>query len=109
MVIDFDKIEKKNVEHLQGGEKYVGVQAFEEPNMRVVKVTLIPGATLGLHRHTINSEVVYCLSGRGKTVCDGVEEILKPGSCSYCPKGHEHMLINDGDEDLICLGVIPVQ
>ncbi|MCQ2561386.1 MAG: cupin domain-containing protein [Clostridia bacterium] len=109
MVIDFDKIEMKNVEHLQGGEKYVGVQAFDQPEMRVVKVTLIPGASLGLHTHTINSEVVYCLSGTGKTICDGEEQRLQPGSCSYCPKGHQHTLINDGEENLVCLGVIPVQ
>ena len=49
----------------------------------------------------------YILSGTGKVLCDGVYEPLAPGCCHYCPKGHEHSLINDGGEDLVILAMIP--
>ena len=35
------------------------------------------------------------------------EEELKAGSCSYCPEGHTHSLVNTGEAPLQFLGVIP--
>ena len=40
-------------------------------------------------------------------LCDGEYEPLAAGSVHYCPKGHEHSLINDGTEDLEILAMIP--
>ena len=37
---------------------------------------------------------------------DGCEP-LTVGSCHYCPKGHSHSLINDGDQDLIFFAIVP--
>ena len=51
--------------------------------------------------------MIFILSGAGKVLCDGEYESLSAGSCHYCPKGHEHSLINDGTEDLEILAMIP--
>ncbi|MCI8552055.1 MAG: cupin domain-containing protein, partial [Lawsonibacter sp.] len=65
------------------------------------------GCTIGLHTHETNSEVICILSGMGKVLCDGEYEAVSAGSVHYCPKGHEHSLINDGQEDLTYFAVIP--
>ena len=51
--------------------------------------------------------MIFILSGAGKVLCDGEYEPLSAGSVHYCPKGHAHSLINDGDEDLEILAMIP--
>ena len=35
----------------------------------------------------------------------GVEEVCA-GLCHYCPAGHEHSLINDGEVDLVFYAVV---
>ena len=68
-----------------------------------------PGASIGLHTHQGNSEIIYILSGAGKVLCDGAYEPLSAGSCHYCPKGHAHSLINDSDGELAFFAVVPEQ
>ena len=47
-------------------------------------------------------------SYKGKT--DDGEELLSPGQCHYCPKGHSHSLINASPtETLVYLAVVPEQ
>ena len=70
---------------------------------------LIPGASIGLHTHETNSEIMYFLKGTATMICDGVPEKIEPGVCHYCEKGHSHTLINDGGEDLEFFAVVPEQ
>ena len=65
--------------------------------------------SIGLHTHDTSSEIIYILKGRGKVLYDGGYEEVEEGLCHYCPKGHEHSLINDSDEDLIFFAVVPEQ
>ena len=76
---------------------------------KIMKGRLIPGASIGLHTHETNSEIIYVLEGTGKVLCDGAYELLAAGSCHYCPKGHAHSLINDSAADLIFFAVVPEQ
>lgn len=46
------------------------------------------------------------LSGKGKTIVDDTEEILKPGICSYCEEGYGHSVINIGKEKLEFYAVV---
>ena len=55
------------------------------------------------------SEIIYILSGHGTVDDDGTLCPLKPGDCTYCPKGHAHSLMNTGEEDLVFFAVVPVQ
>lgn len=48
----------------------------------------------------------YIISGKGRAVCGGAEEELKPGVMHICPKGSEHSIINTGDSDLVMLTVV---
>ena len=101
MKLCFSQMEETPMPQFKGGEKTT-YSRFVDGCVR-----LEPGASIGLHTHTGNSEVMYILSGTGKAICDGVEERLGPGDCHYCPDGHAHTLINDGGADLVFFAVVP--
>ena len=80
---------------------------FTDENNRIMMGMLIPGATIGLHRHEGSSEVIFIQSGSGKVLYDGKYEEVKAGDVHYCPEGHEHSLINDSEENLTYFAVVP--
>ena len=107
MLIPFETMEVSVINGMRGGEGEARLQSFADENNKILKLTLVPGASLGLHTHEGNSEIVYVLSGTGTMLCDGAEEPLTPGVCHYCPMGHEHKLMNTGTEELTVLGIVP--
>lgn len=109
MRIELDKIPVEAVPHMRGGEGTVSLRKATDGRVKVMQGILPAGATIGLHTHETNCEVIYILAGTGKVLCDGVYEPLTPGACHYCPKGHAHSLINDSDQDLAFFAVVPEQ
>lgn len=107
MLVQFDSIEEKAMHHFRGGQKDTMARLFTDSLMKIMHGRLEPGASIGLHAHDTSSEVIYVLAGRGKVLCDGEWEAVSTGSCHYCPKGHEHSLINDSQEDLVFFAVVP--
>lgn len=107
MLIDFNDISETVIEHFRGGEKTTRARMFIDENNKIMRGRLEPGASIGLHTHEGNSEIVFILEGKGKMLCDGKYEELSAGSCTYCPEGHEHSLINDSKGDLIFFAVVP--
>ena len=63
------------------------------------KEITVPGMNTG-------DDINYVLSGTGKAICDGQEELLSAGTCHICKKGSEHSIANIGDEDLVLLTVV---
>ena len=109
MLIDFPSIPVTTIPNMRGGEKEFRVHTYTDDMCRIMRGTLIPGASIGLHTHDTNSEIIYILRGAGTLSCDGVREPGAGGSCHYCPKRHAHTFINDGDEDLEFFAVVPEQ
>ena len=107
MKIDFDAIPVAVTPNMKGGEKEVASRRFQDELVGILKGKLIPGASIGLHTHESNYEVIYIVSGRGTMLCDGVEENLEPGVCHYCGEGHTHKLMNTGAEPLVVFAVVP--
>ena len=107
MRIDFDAIPLAVTPNMKGGEKEVASRRFQDELGGILKGKLIPGASIGLHTHESNYEVIYIVSGHGTMLCDGERETLGPGDCSYCPQGHSHSLMNTGTEDLAFFAVLP--
>lgn len=107
MIIDFNGISEISIPHFYGGELEARARAFNDDNNRIMIGRLIPGASIGMHTHEHNSEIVYVLSGSGTAWYDDSTEHLEPGVCHYCPKGHRHGMINDGTEDLVIFTVVP--
>lgn len=106
MIIDLEKMTEQELPNFKGGEKCYNMRAFEDEHNKIMLGRLIPGASIGLHTHEGNSEVIFIKSGRGKVLYNGSSETVEAGQCHYCPMGHEHSLINDSDSELIFYAVV---
>ena len=109
MKLQFDAISVTDLPNFKGGEGVYRANIYTDELGKIMRGRLVPGASIGTHTHEDSSEIIYVLSGTGKALYDGIEERLAPGDCHYCPKGHAHTLINDGEEDLVFFAVIPLQ
>ena len=107
MLLNFEQIEEKVIPKMRGGEGEMIARMFVNEDTKIMRGRLTPGSTIGLHVHGTGSEMICVLSGTGKVLCDGEYEPLAAGSVHYCPRGHQHSLINDGTEDLEILAMIP--
>ena len=47
-----------------------------DKNNKILLGTLEPGASIGLHTHETNSEIIYILSGKGKVLFEGEYELV---------------------------------
>lgn len=70
----------------------------EEGSM-TVKVTLNPGHRMNYHSHDRRDEVWNVISGTGKAIVDGMEQLIKPGDVITMSAGCKHTVIAD-DEGL---------
>lgn len=109
MILDFKSIPETDIKNFYGGEKQITANMYVDGLNRIMTGKLAPGASVGLHTHENSSEIIYVLEGTGTAIYDGEKEALAPGICHYCPKGHNHTIINDGKKDLLFLGIVPQQ
>lgn len=106
MIIDFSGIEPTVIKNFRGGEKDTVTRMYVDENNKIVQGTLEAGASIGVHTHETNSEIIYILEGKGKVLYDGKYEAVEKGSCHYCPMGHSHSLINDSNDTLVFFAVV---
>lgn len=107
MKIDFSAIEEKAIPAFKGGEKEFNVRMYTDRDNKILKGRLIPGASIGLHTHEGNSEIMFITKGAGHVIFDGEKISLKAGDVHYCPEGHSHSLVNDSDAELEFSAVVP--
>lgn len=107
MLIKFNEIKESVFENFKGGEGTFASRIFDDGMCKIMRGRLAPHSHLGMHVHEGNSEMIYVLSGTGKMLYEGEYLPLEPGVCHYCPMGHGHSLINDSDEDLVVLAIVP--
>ncbi len=106
MLIDFNSKEEKIFEGMNGGKGKIASKMFMNSSGKVIISRLEKGASIGSHTQATSNDINFVVSGVGKAFCNGVEEILKPGVCHYCPKGSSHEIINTGQEDLLIYTVV---
>ena len=70
----------------------------EESSM-TVKVTLNPGNKMNYHSHDKRDEVWTVIAGSGRTVVDGMEQLVKPGDVVTMAAGCKHTVFA-GDEGI---------
>lgn len=110
MVIDFSNIELSVMPHFKGGEGDTKSRIFFDGMNKIMLGCLEPGCTIGYHIHDTSSEIIYILGGQARCLYDDGEELLSPGQCHYCPKGHSHSLINaSATEPLTYFAIVPEQ
>ena len=76
---------------------------FEKPESLsfFALATLKPGASVGYHVHTGETEMYYVLSGEGEYDDNGVIVPVKAGDVTFCKNGEGHGITNTGDVDLV--------
>lgn len=109
MIIDFSTMEKTILHEFKGGNKDTAAQMHVDELGKIMKGTLEPGASIGMHTHETSSEIIYILEGTASILYDDDEEEVSAGSCHYCPKGHRHSMRNLSGEDLVFFAVVPEQ
>ncbi len=109
MKIDFDAMEPEEIPHYLGGDGVFQVRQRIDEWGKILRGTLDPGSSIGMHTHSLNSETIYILSGSGQVLYDDTCEPLRPGDCHFCPKGHSHSLMNTGSETMEFFAVVAVQ
>lgn len=72
----------------------------EEESM-TVKVTLNPGHKMNYHAHERRDEVWTVISGRGRTIVDGMEQSVQAGDVITMEAGCRHTVIADTELKLI--------
>lgn len=66
-----------------------------EQNSMTIKVTLNPGHQMNYHSHDRRNEVWTILSGKGRTIVEGMEQIVGPGDVITIQAGCKHTIIAD--------------
>jgi oxalate decarboxylase/phosphoglucose isomerase-like protein (cupin superfamily) len=115
MIIKFDESNHTILPNFKGGDKEFSAHMFYDGTNRILKGILVPGASIGVHKHEGNCEVIFILSGKGAILeqAPGQEQTLtevSAGDCLYCPEGHTHSLMNTSEEgDLVFYAVVAAQ
>ena len=106
MLIDFNQIAEHRGPGMNGGGGELSAKMYMDEQRKIIPCRIHPGGSIGLHRHSTSDDMNYILSGTGKAICDGQEEVLVQGVCHICVKGSEHSIINTGSDDLIMLTIV---
>ena len=72
----------------------------EEESM-TIKVTLLPGHRMNYHSHDHRNEVWTVISGKGRTIVDGMEQPVSAGDVITMEAGCRHTVIADTELKLI--------
>ncbi len=106
-MIDFNNIPETPMPEFQGGRGVTKMRIWNEDGAnKIMRITLEPGCSIGMHRHESTSEIIYVISGSGDAVLDGVSETVAAGQSHYCPQGSEHTFANNGECDLVFFAVV---
>lgn len=107
MKINFNEIPVQNLKNFKGGEKELNARMYSDENNKIMSSYLVPGASIGMHQHVGNSEIIYFLKGTATIIFDGEKLTFKAGECHYCPEGSFHTMINECDENVEFFAVVP--
>ena len=84
MLLDFSQIPVEPVANMRGGEGTVLLQKTTQGPVKVMRGVLPPGATIGLHPHETNSEVISPAPARCSAM--GSMNPWAPGPATTAPK-----------------------
>ena len=66
-IMDFDEIGEETIPHFKDGKKEMCAM-FSDDLKPLMRITLVPGNSIGLHQHDSDREVAYALHGTGKVI-----------------------------------------
>ncbi|MGI9377332.1 MAG: phosphomannose isomerase type II C-terminal cupin domain [Tsuneonella suprasediminis] len=72
---------------------------------KIKQITVRPGASLSLQRHSLRHEHWVVIDGTGRVRVGDEERFVQPEAAVYIPAGTIHRLINDGNDDLTLIEI----
>lgn len=72
-----------------------------DENSMTIKVTLKTGQRMNYHSHERRDEIWNIISGKGRTVVDGMEQLVEPGDVILVQAGCKHTIIADTELNII--------
>ena len=66
MNFNYHEQEYEEFPNFKGGEKSLYAKMFHDEKNRIIYGKLIPGASIGVHTHETNSEIIYITKGTGR-------------------------------------------
>ncbi|MDO4565086.1 MAG: cupin domain-containing protein [Clostridia bacterium] len=106
MLINFNETMERTTPGMNGGTGEMSARIYMSDSYKIIPCRIHKGGSIGKHVQMSGDDINYVISGTGKAICNGEEEILTAGCCHICPKGSSHSLINTGDDDLVLLTVV---
>ena len=106
MLVDFNEVKEVTIPGMNNGTGEMSARMYMDGQGKIIPTVIHVGGSIGLHRHETSDDINYVLSGTGKAICDGQEELLRAGTCHICKKGSEHSIVNTGEGDLAMLTVV---
>lgn len=101
MLIRAGESRTERVENLKGGagvvEKRLCLETLPEGAKMFAELTLAPGCSIGLHKHTGEYETFFCTRGELTLDDGGEEKLMHTGDFAICPDGGTHALSNRSD------------
>lgn len=107
MIIDFKEIAPNHIDGFKGGKGELIARNHVDDDCKIMRHTLVPGASTGLHKHEGNCEIIFILKGTATFHYDGKIESASAGQVHYCPRGHEHYMENLTDSNVEYFAVVP--
>ena len=106
MKIDFNEYQEMTMPCMNEGTGMMTVKMYNDEQYRIIPTRIHKGGSIGIHTQNSGDDLNYIISGKGKAICDGVEEELKAGVKHICPKSSCHTIINTGEDDLVMLTIV---
>lgn len=86
MLIGFNKAKEITVPGMNNGTGTMTAKMYMDEQGKIISCAIHKGGSIGLHKHETGDDINYVLSGTGKAICDGQEELLSAGTCHICKK-----------------------
>ena len=106
MIVDFNVFQEITIAGMNGGTGMMSTKMFMDEQGKMIYTQIHSGGSIGMHKHKTSDDINYVISGEGKAICDGQEEILRTGVCHICKRGSEHGITNTGKDDLVLMTVV---
>ncbi len=106
MIIDFNKIELKNMPAFKGGVGSIDANMFFDGTNRIFLARIKKGSSIGYHLHDTGSEIMYILEGVATVNYNGEVTHATKGEVHYCKKGNSHSVKNEQDDDLLLYCIV---
>jgi len=101
MLIDFRQVNPVTGPGMNHGTGEMTARIVENAQGKFLVNRLHPYGSIGIHTQKKGCEINYVISGTGKAICDGKEELLSKGCCHICPEGSSQIIVNTGIDDLV--------